>query len=154
MISVFLIKNVPSLGKIGDKVLAPRGMARNFLFPKNFAVPVNDETTANFDKLKANAVVEYDRSMSEAQTLKGKIDGAIVEFHENVKEDGENLFGSVSARNIAEKLSKNLGLTITHDMILLNSPIKVIGEHTLQVSLHSEVTAEIFVHILHGEQDN
>jgi large subunit ribosomal protein L9 len=146
---VILREDIEKLGKIGDLVKVADGYARNYLVPKSKAIeatPNNLNAMAHakkmvsdkLRKLKKEATAEADRMKGLAVTIKAK-----------TGEEGK-LFGSVTSMDIAEAL-KAQSVTIDKRKIVLEEPIKRLGEFTVQVKLHTDVHAEIKVSVVSEE---
>lgn len=140
---VILRDDVEKLGSRGDVVKVADGYARNFLLPKRLAVPA---TAAN------KKIVEQERQAhlrreatlkSEAEELAKLLNGVSVTIAQKAGEQ-EQLFGSVTAKDIAEALEKQ-NYSIDRRKIHLAEPIRQLGEFAVPVRLHREVTAEIKV---------
>jgi len=143
---VILRDDVEKLGSRGDVVKVADGYARNFLLPKRLAVPA---TAAN------KKIVEQERQAhlrreatlkSEAEELAKLLNGVSVTIAQKAGEQ-EQLFGSVTAKDIAEALEKQ-NFSIDRRKIHLSEPIRQLGEFAVQVKLHREVTAEIKVAVV------
>ncbi len=146
---VILLEDVDALGKLGDTVNVKDGYARNYLIPRNLALPA---TTRN---LKAQAHkfkdIELKRSkiVGDAQSLADKIAGVSLIFNRKTGEKGR-LFGSVTNMDIADALEEK-GLTINRRDIVLPEPIKSLGEYDVQVKLHHEVSPVVKITVLPEE---
>jgi large subunit ribosomal protein L9 len=137
---VILREDIDNLGKIGDLVKVADGYARNFLVPKKKAIEATPKNVHAMDhakkmvsdrirKLKKEAAADADRIKALAITIKAKSG-----------EEGK-LFGSVTSMDIAEAM-KAQGVTIDKRKIVLDEPIKRLGDFTVAVKLHADVTAE------------
>ena len=140
---IILREEVTNLGNIGDIVKVAPGYARNFLIPKGKAVPADKRNIKAFEHEKriseARAKKAREAAMSEAEKL-----GAVtLEFKAKVGEE-DKLFGSVTAKDIAEQL-KEKGLEVDRRKIVIAEPIRKLGEHTVEVRLGLEVTASVKV---------
>jgi large subunit ribosomal protein L9 len=147
---VILREDVEKLGARGQLVKVASGYARNFLLPKRLAVPA---TEAN------KKIVEQERQAHLRREAKLVADaGDLGKMLENVsitisQKAGENdqLFGSVTSKDIAEALEKQ-GYTIDRRKIVLEEPIKTLGDFKVPLRLHREVTTEIAVHVVKEEE--
>jgi large subunit ribosomal protein L9 len=130
---VILLERVSKLGHMGETVKVKDGYARNFLLPRGKALRANAANKAKF---------EVQGSEAEAKKLDGKI--FVV-----VRQAGESgqLYGSVSPRDIADAASAATGVAVHRNHVELMIPIKVIGLHKVDVSLHPEVTVQITVNV-------
>jgi large subunit ribosomal protein L9 len=136
---VILLEDVDALGKLGDTVNVKDGYARNYLIPRNLALPA----TARNLKAQAHKFkdIELKRSkiVSDAQSLADRIAGVSLTFNRKTGEKGR-LFGSVTNMDIADALEEK-GLTINRRDIVLPEPIKSLGEFDVQVKLEGAMEA-------------
>ena len=142
---IILLEDVKNLGKKGDLKNVSDGYARNFLFAKKLAEKATKEAieklklTLKKEKEEESAKLEHSRKV--AETLKNK--------KIQIKAPGKNgkLFGSISAKDIAQELKKE-NLDITEKSIILNGHIKKIGEHEARIILAPGVESKITLEIL------
>jgi large subunit ribosomal protein L9 len=142
---VILLERVAKLGQIGDTVKVRDGFARNFLLPNGKALRATEANKKKFEGMKAQIEAQNLERKNEADAVAKKLDGKGVILVRQAGETGQ-LYGSVSTRDIADALTKD-GFTVERRQIVLNSPIKVIGLHTLPVALHPEVEVKITVNV-------
>jgi large subunit ribosomal protein L9 len=140
---VILKEDVPKLGNRGEVVKVAEGYGRNFLLPKKLAIEASAANKAVIEQMKAAAVRRSAKEKSEAEALATQFDGLEVKFQ---RKSGENdqLFGSVTAGDIAEALEKK-SFHIDRRKIQLHEPLKTIGEFTLPIKLHKDVTTHLKV---------
>ena len=142
---IILMKDVENLGAMGQTVTVARGFARNYLLPQGLAV-VASGGNRNLvqEKMKLEAKRDNLRKGS-AQQLAAKLGELSCTLTVQAGDD-DKLFGSVSARDIAEAL-KNEHVELEHKQILLEEPIKQLGVYSVPVKLHAEVqvTAKVWV---------
>ena len=140
---VILKEDVPKLGNRGEVVKVAEGYGRNFLLPKKLAIEANAANKAVIDQMKAAAVRRSAKEKSEAEELAKQFDGLEVKFQ---RKSGENdqLFGSVTSGDIAEALEKK-SFHIDRRKIQLHEPLKIVGEFTIPVKLHKDVTTHLKV---------
>ncbi len=140
---VILKEDVPKLGNRGEVVKVAEGYGRNFLLPKKLAIEASAANKAVIEQMKAAAVRRSAKEKSEAEALSKQFDGLDVKFQ---RKSGENdqLFGSVTAGDIAEALEKK-SFHIDRRKIQLHEPLKTIGEFTLPIKLHKDVTTHLKV---------
>jgi large subunit ribosomal protein L9 len=140
---VILKEDVPKLGNRGEVVKVAEGYGRNFLLPRKLAIEASAANKAVIEQMKAAAVRRSAKEKSEAEALSQQFDGLEVKFQ---RKSGENdqLFGSVTAGDIAEGLEKK-GFHIDRRKIQLHEPLKTIGEFTLPIKLHKDVTTHLKV---------
>lgn len=140
-----LTDDVKGLGHRGDVVNVAEGYGRNFLLPKELAFPA---TPGNLKRLEQERK-RYDSRIShekdEAQKVATSIEGIRIVLH---KKAGENdaLYGSVTSSELADALAAK-GVTVDKRKIDLEEPIKRLGEHTVHVKLHKEVTVSLTVEV-------
>jgi large subunit ribosomal protein L9 len=140
---VILKEDVPKLGNRGEVVKVAEGYGRNFLLPKKLAIEANAANKAVIEQMKAAAVRRSAKEKSEAEELAKQFDGLEVKF---TRKSGENdqLFGSVTSGDIAEALEKK-SFHIDRRKIQLHEPLKTVGEFTIPVKLHKDVTTHLKV---------
>ena len=140
---VILKEDVAKLGNRGEVVKVAEGYGRNFLLPKKLAIEANAANKAVIDQMKAAAVRRSANEKTEAEALAKQFDGLEVKFQ---RKSGENdqLFGSVTSGDIAEALEKK-SFHIDRRKIQLHEPLKIVGEFTIPVKLHKDVTTHLKV---------
>lgn len=143
---VILLERVESLGAMGDVVNVKPGYARNYLLPKAKALRATKENIAYYEAQKANLQKLNAEKVGEAQKVAKKVEGAKVVIIRQAAEGGQ-LFGSVTARDIAEELSAGSSVNVTRGQVLLNQNFKSIGIFTVDVALHAEVKVTVKVNI-------
>ena len=142
---VILMTSIDSLGQMGETVSVKRGYARNFLIPQGMAVPAtggNNKLVAEHIKLETKRDSLRKAGAEELAASLGEISCTItVQAGEDDK-----LFGSVTARDIAEALQSE-NVELDHRQIILDEPIKQLGVYSVPVKLHAEVevTAKVWV---------
>jgi large subunit ribosomal protein L9 len=140
---VILKEDVSKLGARGDVVKVAEGYGRNFLLPRKLAIEANSGNKAVIVQMKAASVRRSAKEKSQAEELGKQFDGLSVSFQ---RRSGENdqLFGSVTSGDIAEAIAKK-GINIDRRQIQLHEPLKTLGEFTVPVKLHKEVTTHLKV---------
>ena len=144
---IILLEKVVNLGQLGDVVKVKDGYARNFLIPQGKARRATQSAIAEFEARRAELEkIQADR-LADAKREAEKLSGMTLQLSEKAGVDGR-LFGSVTHFNIAEGLTKQ-GFHIEKAMVRLpNGPIKAIGEHEVEIALHSDVLASIKVAVV------
>ena len=145
-VELILLQDVENLGLAGEKVTVAAGYARNYLVPRGMA----DKATpgvlrvlaANKEKIEAKRRDE----LVAAQATAAKLMETVIEIAMQASDDNQ-LFGSVTARNVADALAK-VGFQIAHTRVMIEAPIKSIGEVTVQVKLHHDVTVDLKVNVV------
>ncbi len=140
---VILKEDVPKLGNRGEVVKVAEGYGRNFLLPKKLAIEANVANKAVIEQMKAAAVRRSAKEKSEAEELSKQFDGLEVKFQRKAGEN-DQLFGSVTSGDIAEALEKK-SFHIDRRKVQLHEPLKTIGEFTVAVKLHKDVTTHLKV---------
>ncbi len=143
---VILQQDVKGQGKKGQMVNVSDGYARNFLLPRGLAVEANN---ANVNTMNTqNAAKEHHKEMAHkaAQELADKIKDKTVTLSAKMGENGK-LFGSVTVKEIAEAIEKDLGVAVDKKKVDLASPIKGAGIYGVTVKLHPSVSAKVNVSV-------
>jgi large subunit ribosomal protein L9 len=143
---VILKEDVAKLGSRGDVVKVADGYGRNYLLPRKLAIEATRANTAVIDQMKASAARRSAREKGEAENLAQQLESVKLSFHRKTGER-DHLFGSVTAADIAQELERS-GFTIDRRKIHLNEPLKSLGEYTVPIRLHRDVTAPITVVVL------
>lgn len=143
---VILLQDVKSLGKKGDIVEVSEGYARNMLLKKGLGKEANSKNMNDLKLQKANAQKVEREALEAAEALGKEMNGKGIKVSVKAGEGGR-VFGSVSSKEIAEELKKQLGYEIDKKKILLDSPIKALGVTVVPIKLHTKVTTEIKVHV-------
>lgn len=143
---VILLQDVKSLGKKGDEVNVSDGYARNMLLPKKLGVEANAQNKNNLKLQKAHEEKVAKEQLEAAQAFKSELETKQVTVSIKVGEGGR-VFGSVSAKEIAEAAKSQIGLELDKKKIQLPSPIKTLGVTMVPIKLHPKVTAELKVKV-------
>jgi large subunit ribosomal protein L9 len=147
---LILVKNVKDLGKVGEIVKVADGYARNFLLPRGYAQPVTKSALRQVEAIKIKLQKEYEENVKIAEALAAKIGEASIIITAEANED-DKLFGSVTARMIAEEVKAQTGIEVETSAIMLKDAIRTVGEFTVGVTLLPEVTTELKVTITKPE---
>ena len=148
---VILIERVAKLGQIGDVVRVRSGFARNFLLPQGKALRATKENKEKFESMKAELVAKNAEKKSGAEGLAHKLNGQSFVLVRQAGETGQ-LYGSVTARDIVHALEQS-GFNVARQHVVLNTPIKGIGMHSVPVELHPEVEVKITVNVARSEEE-
>lgn len=144
-VKVILSEDVPSLGHAGDIVSVKPGFARNYLVPQGKAIAATLGKVQELEHHKRVVAERVARQLRAVQGDKERLEALEIEIEARAGEEGK-LFGSVTGPHIAEKLAE-LGHDIDRRKIVLEEPIKELGEHTVIVRLHQEVVAHLKVKV-------
>ena len=146
---VLILKPVENLGGEGEQVTVKAGYARNFLFPKKVAIPVNKANKKQIEALIKARELREAKELENAQALAKVLADMSIAFAVKTGEGGK-LFGAVSSKEIAEAVKEQLGLDIDKKKVLLTNPIKTTGSMDVGIKLHTKVTAKMRVHVVEG----
>ena len=142
---VILKADVKSLGKKGELVNTSDGYARNFLFPKGLAVEANASAMNDFKNKEKAKQFHKAEEIKAANAVKEQIDGKTVKLNAKAGANGK-LFGSVTSKDVAEKLNKEFSLDIDKRKIAMQD-IKAFGTFQAEVKIYQGISANIFVHV-------
>ena len=146
---VILRQEVENLGGRGDVVKVAAGYARNFLLPKNLAVAATDSNRKIVEQERQAHLRKDAKVKGEAEEL-AKLVGAVTVNIARKAGENDQLFGSVTAQDIADALTAQ-HYNVERRKIHLDEPIRTLGEHKVTVRLHREVTAEVTVNVTREE---
>ncbi len=148
---VILQRDWEDLGLEGDIIEVARGYARNFLIPKGIAVEATPPNIKAFEQKKKKIEARRAREKEQALRLKDKIEEMEIVLKRKAGEE-DKLYGSVTNMDIALELEK-AGISIDRKKILLDKPIKSLGEFTVPIKLYPEVVANLKLKILPEEKE-
>ena len=146
---IILLDKVVNLGNLGEIVKVKDGYARNFLIPQGRARRATEANKAEFEAKRVELEKAAAAKLAEAQALGEKLGGSTIKLTQKAGVDGR-LFGSVTNADVAEELNKQGYKLVKSQVRLPNGPIKVIGDSTVAVSLHTDVLVDITVTV-YGE---
>ena len=149
---LILREEVDHLGHRGDIVNVARGYARNFLLPKKLAMEVNDDNLRLIEKEKKIYEEKLAKEKVEAEAQAATFSSVRLTFERKVHGEGDELYGSVSPTDIAEALEQQ-GLSVEKRKIALDHPVKNLGEYTVSIKLHPEVTASFPITVIKDDAD-
>ena len=143
---VILLDKIIRLGDIGDVVNVKSGFARNFLIPQKKAMFANDENIKIVEAKKAELAAESEDIKVKAQAAADSVSNKEIVIKVSVSEEG-TMYGSIGTREI-EEACQEADIQIDKSQIQLpEGPIKEIGEHSVSISFHQEVSTEIIVKV-------
>ena len=147
---VILMEKVANLGGLGDVVKVKDGFARNFLIPQGKAKRASEKNLKEFENRRTELEKKANEQLTGAQERAAKLEGLKIDITQKAGVDGR-LFGSVTNADISETLGKQ-GLTVKKAEIRMpQGPLKHVGEYPIVLQLHTDVLANIVVHVI-GEQ--
>lgn len=142
---VLLKSDVKGLGKKGEKVTVSEGYARNFLFPRGLAAEMNAQLVAELKNKQSSEQFRADEELKAAKAFAEKINGKTIVIKAKGGANGK-LFGSVTAKEIAQHVSASFGVKVDKRKITVDD-IKAFGTYNTQVRLHPQVTADFKVQV-------
>ena len=148
---VILLERVEKLGAIGDVVTVKNGFARNYLLPRKKALRANEANKKVFEANRAHIEADNAARRGEAEKASKGIDGKTITLIRQASNTGQ-LYGSVSARDLAEALNED-GAKVAKSQIVLGKPIKTIGLSEVRVALHPEVSVTIKVNVARSPEE-
>ncbi len=140
---VILKEDVVKLGSRGDVVKVAEGYGRNYLLPRKLAIEASAGNKAVIEQMKAASIRRSAKEKTQAEELAKQFDGVSLAFQRRSGEQ-EQLFGSVTSGDIADALTKK-GLNVDRRKIQVHEPLKALGEFTVPIKLHKDVTAHVKV---------
>ena len=138
---VLLVKPVEGLGGEGDQVKVRAGYARNYLLPRQIAVPVTRANRKQVEALKKRRAEREAHELNGANELAKKLEKTSLAFAVKTGEGGK-MFGAITSADLHEKLT-DAGFTIERKRIHLHTPVKTLGRHTVKLKLHADVSVDL-----------
>ena len=148
---VILLERIAKLGQIGEVVRVRDGFARNFLLPQGKALRATEANRGKFESMKAQLEARNLEKKSEAEAVAKKLDGQTFVVIRQAGEGGQ-LYGSVSARDIAQAI-KESGVSIERKHVMLDAPIKAIGLYEARIMPHPEVSVAVRINVARSEEE-
>ena len=143
---VILLQDVKALGKKGDLVNASDGYARNFLLPKNLAREANAQAMNEYRNAENSKNFKIATEKKLAEGYKAQLEGKTFEMKAKAGQGGK-LFGSITAKQVAEEIKKQYNINIDKRKVVLESDIKEFGSYKADVKLYSGIVANITVKV-------
>lgn len=144
-VELILLQRVEHLGQMGELVKVKPGYARNFLLPEKKALRATKENLARFEQQRAQLEAQNLKRREEAERVAERVLGLSIIILRQAGDSG-SLYGSVSARDVAEATTE-AGLSITRQQVVLSHPIKSLGLAQVRVVLHPEVSIPVTVNV-------
>ena len=138
---ILLVKPVENLGGEGDQVKVRAGYARNFLLPRGIAVPLTRANRKQVESLKKRRAEREAHELNGAQEVAKKLEKTSLAFAVKTGEGGK-MFGAITGNDIHDKLVA-AGFTIEKRRIHLHTPVKTLGQHSVKIKLHQDVTVDL-----------
>jgi len=143
---VILTEDIPKLGKIGDVVKVKEGFGRNYLLPQKKAILSNSNNMKAFEAQKRMIEARAAKALSSAEAVASRLETLMVTIEKEAGAE-DRLFGSVTNKEIAEELAKQ-GVPIDRHTIVMESPLKTVGDHEVQVKLFKDIKATLKVTVV------
>ena len=143
---LMLVKDVATLGSLGDVVKVRQGYARNFLIPQGFAAPVSQDAIRRVHAERKKAAMVVQKAVDQAKATQDMLRSISLHIEANAAEGG-HLFGSVTTAMIAEALTAQ-GVKVEASAVMLDNPIKELGIYQVSLRLHAEVMALVKVYVV------
>lgn len=149
---LILLERVDNLGNLGDVVTVKPGYARNYLLPQNKALRMTKDNIAYFEAQKGEIEKQNEQRRKEAQTQAEKLEGLNINIIRHASESGQ-LYGSVTARDIAQAISEQSKQDIKRDLVEINQVYKMVGLFPVTVALHPEIKVDVSLNIARSEEE-
>ena len=147
---VILKKDIKGTGKAGDVIKVSPGYARNMLIPRGLAVEATEGNVRNLEKQKQIQRENEAEEKAKAEKIADKLSKENIEIKTKAGEGGR-LFGSITNKDISEAIQEQLGIKIDRRKIVLDNPIKELGQVSVEVKLYPEVTGKFIVEVKEEE---
>jgi len=139
---VILLEKIENLGAMGDRVKVKPGYGRNFLIPQGKAAAATAQNIAAFEAQRAELEKAADEALATAAARRDQLAGLIIRLSAKAGDEGK-LFGSIGTVDIASAITAAGVKVERHEIRLPNGPLRQVGEHGVQLHLHSDVNVDI-----------
>ncbi|MGH8321442.1 MAG: 50S ribosomal protein L9 [Gammaproteobacteria bacterium] len=147
---VILLQKVENLGSLGDKVKVRPGYGRNFLIPQGKAKAATAQNIVEFEKLRTELEKHAADSLISATARARELEGKVISISAKAGNEGK-LFGSVGTVDISEALTASGTAVERKEVRMPKGPIRVAGEHKVEIHLHTDVNVEITINVVAEE---
>lgn len=144
---VILKQDIKGVGKKDQIISANDGYARNYLFPKNLAIPADKGNVTNLESKQSSDAHRKSLEKQAAEEMAKKIQNILLKLPVKSGENGK-VFGSVTAKEISEALEKEYKMKVDKKKILMAEPIKVLGTFTIEMKLYDGVVAKLKLNVI------
>jgi large subunit ribosomal protein L9 len=144
---LILTSDVNPLGKRGDVVEVAKGYARNYLLPKQLAIPANEGALEQAESVRTARLEAETRARESADNLAQQLAGSRVVIAAQAGDEGQ-LYGSVTVTDVIEGILRFTGIQLERSQVEIEQPIKAIGLHEIQVRLHHEIEFPITLDVI------
>jgi large subunit ribosomal protein L9 len=146
-VKIVLREDVETLGKKGDLLEVADGYARNFLVPRGLAMQATKGVVAQSEAMRRSREAKENRDREAAQQLAAQLGSRTIEVKARAGEGGK-LFGSVTAADVADAVLAQTGVELDRRKVVLDEPIRELGEAEVQVRLPAEVVVAVAVSVV------
>ncbi|MEW6109428.1 MAG: 50S ribosomal protein L9 [Nitrospirota bacterium] len=143
---VILKEDMKNLGQMGEIVSVSSGYARNYLIPKNLAVEANTKNLKEFEHHKKIIMQKAEKIKESLKSTAGKLSALTIAIKARAGEE-DKLYGTVTSMDISEAL-KAEGFDIDKKKITISEPIKRLGEYSVNIKFHPEISAQVKIHVI------
>ncbi len=143
---IVLREDVDSLGRKGDLVDVADGYARNYLVPRGLAIQATRGVVAQAEAMRRNRAAKETRDRESAQAIAARIGSQVVRVKVRAGEGGK-LFGSVTASDVADALQAQTGIEVDRRRVVLDEPLRELGDAEVTVRLHPDVVVAVAVSV-------
>lgn len=141
---VILLQDVPGTGKKGEIKEVADGYANNFLIKKKLAEPASKQTVRTLEEKEAKLRRDNKKELQQSQRMASRLDGAEIEVSEKTNDEGR-LYAAITPLKLAGYIKKKCGVTVDPKQIIIEDPIKEIGDHRVRIDLGHGLEAELSV---------
>ncbi len=150
---IFLLETIDNVGRIGERVHVKPGYARNYLIPQGKAALATPENIVRFEAMRAELEAKADAEVAAASGQAEKLEGHVIRIEAQVGAEGK-LFGSVGSIDIVNACEE-LGVTVERSRVRLpDGPLRVVGEHMIELHLHADVHIPLKVVVASNDPDD
>jgi large subunit ribosomal protein L9 len=150
-VEVILTENIKDLGKLGERKRVKAGYARNWLIPANKALYITADNLVKFEAIKKRELKRLAKERADFEAIAATVNGKVVEVTAKTHDEGK-LYGSVTPADVIKDLQEKHEITIDRKYLVMDDHMKQVGEYTIAVNFHEEVSAEIKLIIKSQEQ--
>ena len=146
-VDVILVQNVNGLGAESDSVKVAAGYARNYLIPMGLAIPVTQANKRHLEALKARRIEREAKELAAMQELGAMLSKLVLDLAVKTSEDNTKMYGSITSATIVDELQQRYEIALDKHKVVIEKPIRNLGEHEVVVKLHPEVTVNLKLNI-------
>lgn len=149
---IILLSDIERLGHLGDEVTVAKGYARNYLLPQGYALLATPSNIRLFEEQRAQYEMKMDELRTKANSIRSSLENKVITIAVRTGENNK-LYGSVTPQMIADALAQE-DIIIDRRKILLDSPIRSLGEYPIRVRLHADIIGEFVVVVVSDRTDS